>query len=77
MIRSDQYKYVAYAPSDSPAEQLFDMKDDPGETNNLATDPAHADVLARHRDYLRQWCRQTDDAFPHVAQTNGEGQERQ
>jgi choline-sulfatase len=50
-VRSDRYKYIKYA--DDPVEQLFDMREDPGEVSNLADDASHADVLADHRALLR------------------------
>ncbi len=53
MLRSSRYKYIAYL--DDPTEQLFDLKDDPGETRNLAGDAACASVLQDHRDMHRQW----------------------
>jgi choline-sulfatase len=52
-VRSDRYKYITYA--DDPVEQLFDMDEDPGETRNLADNASHADLLADHRDMLRDW----------------------
>ncbi|MGW5525245.1 sulfatase-like hydrolase/transferase [Gordonia sp. NPDC003950] len=35
-----------------PAEELYDIRDDPDEVTNLAARPAHAEVLARLRDAL-------------------------
>jgi len=52
-VRTDRYKYIKYA--DDPVEQLFDMRQDPGEMNNLADDASHAEVLADHRAMLRDW----------------------
>jgi len=52
MLRTGQYKYITYA--NDPAEQLFDMKKDPGETKNLAADSGHASVLGEHRKLLRE-----------------------
>ncbi len=52
-LRTERYKYITYA--DDPVEQLFDLEDDPGELNNLADDPSHADVLNDHRKLLREW----------------------
>ena len=50
MLRKGRYKfnyYVGYAP------ELFDLQDDPGETNDLAADPAHAPVCADYEAMLR------------------------
>lgn len=44
MVRSGRYKYVDHG--EHPA-QLFDLDDDPGETRNLADDPAYGEVVAR------------------------------
>jgi len=52
-IRSAQYKYVKYM--NDPVEMLFDMKNDPWETKNLATVSALASVLADHRAKLDAW----------------------
>lgn len=62
MVRTKHYKYCAYTPGDR-AEQLFDLKEDPGETKNLAADPAHQENLKRHRKTLATWCRETRDPF--------------
>jgi len=53
MIRTDNYKYITY--KDDTVEQLFDMKNDPGETKNLATQSLYASILAEHRKLLRGW----------------------
>jgi arylsulfatase A-like enzyme len=44
-----------------PAESLFDLVFDPGESYNLATSAAHADVLADMRVRLDSWMRDTAD----------------
>ena len=54
MLRTDRFKYIVYE-SGSPREQLIDLKEDPGEMKNLASDAAYTDVLKRHRRLLRQW----------------------
>ena len=46
--RSKTGKIVAFA-SDKNYEQLFDLKNDPRETRNVAGDPAYAETLARLR----------------------------
>jgi len=44
-------------------ESLIDMKNDPGEMNNLAKDPAYREVLQQHRQYLENFCREYGDNF--------------
>ena len=39
---------------DAPVERLFDMKNDPGETRNLASDSHYGAALAAHRRLLGQ-----------------------
>jgi arylsulfatase A-like enzyme len=63
MVRSARYKYVCYNAGMNP-EQLFDLDLDPGEMTSLVGDPAHADVLQRHRAMLRHYCTTTGDFFP-------------
>ncbi|MHB8901749.1 MAG: sulfatase family protein [Thermoguttaceae bacterium] len=53
MLRTAQYKYVRYAGD--PVEQLFDMKADPWEMQNLYDDPRLADVVRDHRKMLDDW----------------------
>ncbi len=57
-VRSQRYKYIVYE-SDSHPEQLFDLSQDPGETNNLIGESGTSGVLSDHRDMLRQWCEST------------------
>ena len=42
-------------------EELYDISADPHEINNLAGDPAYADILADHRRRLDDWLSQTPD----------------
>ncbi len=42
-------KYLRYIESDPMFEELYDLERDPLETNNLATDPTHRDLLAKMR----------------------------
>lgn len=44
-----------------PAEELYNLQEDPFELNNLATDPKYADVLAEYAQLLEQWISETDD----------------
>jgi arylsulfatase A-like enzyme len=48
-IRTDEWKYVRYIDQDPVYEQLFNLKDDPHEIENLAADPAHQQTLERLR----------------------------
>lgn len=44
-----------------PTEELYDLKADPDQMNNLAKDSKYADILKNHRDYLENWIKETDD----------------
>lgn len=46
------------------AEELYDLRADPFELNNLANDPKYAQTLQAHRDALKDWSKQTDDKIP-------------
>ena len=60
MIRSDRYKYCVYAHGQQ-REFLVDLQADPGETRNVATDPAFRQVLLQHRELLAQFGREQKD----------------
>lgn len=65
MLRTGRYKYTIYNKGEF-REQLFDMEIDSGETTNLAVDANFLDELKRHRQLLRDWAKETNDAFPYV-----------
>ncbi len=44
-----------------PEEELYLLESDPHQMNNLADDPAHAQVLAEHRGVLNRWMADTED----------------
>lgn len=44
-----------------PAEELYDVRVDPSQLNNLAAEPAFADELDRHRGLLDAWLAKGDD----------------
>jgi arylsulfatase A-like enzyme len=47
---------------------LFDLESDPHEMHDLATDPAHQDVLAQMRTLMDAWRKRWGDPYPlHVA----------
>lgn len=47
-----------------PAEELYDLQNDPIETNNLAGDPRYEKTLVELREKLNAWGRETNDAMP-------------
>lgn len=54
-IREERWKYVRYIETDPVYEELYDLRADPGETNNLAADPRHAGQVDRLRGRWKQW----------------------
>jgi choline-sulfatase len=60
MVRSDRYKYCVYTRGQQ-RESLVDLHADPGETRNLATDPAYRPVLLQHRELLARFGREQND----------------
>ena len=44
-----------------PAEELYDLSEDPFEINNLAADPKYAEVLSQLRKDLEEWIDDTGD----------------
>ncbi len=65
MLRTERYKYIVYNTG-AGREQLFDLEADPGETTNLAEDPAHRSALDEHRILISDWAAETNDRFPLV-----------
>ena len=61
MVRTPEYKYIAYR--DDPVTQLFDMRADPGELKNLATEAAQAGVVRDLARRLALW-EQSLDILP-------------
>ncbi|MFC1736116.1 sulfatase [Candidatus Hydrogenedentota bacterium] len=60
MVRTDHFKYCIY-DSGEHREQLTDLKNDPGEMNNLAEDPRYKSELDKHRRLLKEWVESTGD----------------
>jgi choline-sulfatase len=65
MIRTENYKYTHYL--EGSGEELYDLRNDPGEMHNLATDPTDAPVLDLHRKLLREHTTKTSDEYFNLA----------
>ena len=65
MIRMHQYKYNLYSKGERN-EQLYDLARDPGEMQNLASEPSMQDIKESLRKELVKWMVETDDDFLEV-----------
>ena len=61
MCRTRDFKYVRRLYE---SDELYDLKQDPGELHNRIDDPAYADVLAELRERLLTWYQETCDVVP-------------
>jgi choline-sulfatase len=62
MLRGDRFKYSIYSKGEN-REMLLDMTADPGELNNLASNPDWNTVLHEQREILMDWMRRKEDPF--------------
>lgn len=53
-----------YENTETPQQELYDLENDPGEWNNLAGDPAHAEILDELESALSEWIDNTRDFLP-------------
>jgi arylsulfatase A-like enzyme len=60
MVRTDRYKYCIYS-NGRQRESLVDLQADPGEMNDLATDPKYREILLQHRELLARFGREQND----------------
>lgn len=58
-VRDEQWKLIVYPPLNH--RELFDLKADPHEMNNLAADPKHADQIERLTKRMQAWQKQVGD----------------
>lgn len=66
MLRTERFKYCIYDNGEN-REQLFDMENDPGETNNLAVKKEFREELLKQRNLLLSWAKSTNDNdFPYI-----------
>lgn len=67
ILEEGRYKYIRFGgavdPSSKEAEVLFDLKNDPGELHNLASDPAYKKKMAELRKALDKEMRRFDTSF--------------
>jgi len=61
-VRDDRWKLIRYPEINET--QLFDLKSDPHETNDLAEDPSNASKVEEMMELLRRWQREVDDDAP-------------
>jgi len=60
-VRCGRWKLIQYHVKGTRTVQLFDVKDDPFEINNLAGDPGRKDRVRKMTELLREWMRHADD----------------
>jgi uncharacterized sulfatase len=60
MIRTSRYKYVRHFKANQ-MDELYDLRDDPDETRNLANAPRLDSVRAELSAQLRAWMESIDD----------------
>ena len=64
-VRGKTEKYVLFRKSGNVEyEQLFDLKKDPWETTNLASDSNYSAALAKMRTVLKKWEAETETSQP-------------
>ena len=56
--------------------QLYDLRRDPGETQNVIVDSAAASARTEMASALRRWLRETSDLWPEVPQPGAGARER-
>lgn len=60
MVRTERFKYCVYDCGKN-RETLVDLKNDPGETKNLAASSKYKKQLNTHRSILANWMKKTTD----------------
>lgn len=66
-VRDERFKLIRYTVKSERHVQLFDLKNDPWETKNLADDPAMAKQVAALDARMAAWRKQTDDPWKGTA----------
>jgi arylsulfatase A-like enzyme len=60
MLVTDRYKYIF---NDRDMDELYDLKQDPYEMNNLINDEGYAEILADMKIRLKKWRQKTNDTM--------------
>jgi len=60
-VRTDRWKLILYNAGGKQTAQLFDIRNDPWELNNLAADPSQAGRVKQMTALLKDWMKKTDD----------------
>ncbi len=71
MIRTRDFKFVRYIRH---GEELYDLKNDPHEVKNLASDPRYANVKADLSHKLDRWIKDNNDPFYSLKTTTRSGE---
>ena len=61
MVRDERYKYI-YCPDEF--DELYDLKEDPNETKNIADLDEHKQTIAEMKNRLLKWLSYTADRVP-------------
>ena len=70
MVRTTHWKYTRYR---TWGEELYDLRNDPGELNNLAGSEPHAAIKRELRHILDEWMGKTADPFESLFPTDRAG----
>lgn len=62
MLRNERFKYWIYNEGEQK-ETLYDLRNDPGEMNNLAGDPKFSGELKNCRSQLLEWAAKYNDPY--------------
>jgi arylsulfatase A-like enzyme len=70
MVRTRRWKYTRYRKW---GEELYDLRDDPGELNNLADSDVHSGTKRNLSNILDRWIQKTADPFESLSPTDRSG----